>query len=380
MRRRESMIPRLKNPIRNVVVERAVSGSPVVAALRERLPGVSFSLVDKVPENPRRIPGLLEVVHFKGRFWRSCPGTKIYDCCGYQIVHIGTQCSLECTYCILQSYFESPNLKIFGNIDDLTAEVRQVPASAPHRLFRAGTGEFTDSLLLDPWTGLSSHLVPLFARFPNAVLELKTKTDHVAQLEKLDHGGHSIVSWSLNAEDLIRSEEPKSAPLEARLRAARRCADWGYFLGFHFDPMIEYPGWRDGYRRTLHALFDAVDPSRVVWISLGAFRFMPELKGIIERRHPKSRIVTGEFIRGLDGKMRYFRDIRCALYTQMVDEIRAWDPALCVYLCMEGPWIWKRVFGFEPSEKGGLPAMLDKAVRERMGIGGSPQGEEDAFR
>jgi len=373
------MMSRIKNPIRNVVVERAVSQSPLVATLRERLPGISFAFVDTVPEQPQKIPGLLEVVHFKGRFWRSCPGTKTYECCGYQIVHIGTQCSLECTYCILQSYFQNPNLRIFGNIEDLMAEVRQVPASAPHRLFRTGTGEFTDSLLLDPWTGLSRHLVPVFARIPNAVLELKTKTNHVAQLEKLDHGGHSLVSWSLNADEVIRREEPRSAPLEARLEAARRCADWGYFLGFHFDPMIDYPGWREGYRRTLHALFNAVDPSRVVWISLGAFRFMPELKGIIERRHPKSRIVTGEFIRGLDGKMRYFRDIRLALYTEMVKEIRAWDSTLCVYLCMEGPWIWKRVFGFEPSEKGGLPAILDKAVRDRMGIEESSQGDENAF-
>lgn len=363
------MSPHLKKVVKNVLVERAVSDSPVVSALRERLLEASFTFVDKVPESSRKISGLLEVVHFKGRFWRSCPGTKIYECCGYQIVHIGTQCSLDCTYCILQSYFESPNLRIFGNTEDLLAEVQAVPSFSPQKLFRAGTGEFTDSLLLDPWTGLSEHLVPLFARIPNAVLELKTKTDHVAQLEKLNHGGHTLVSWSLNADDVIPSEESRSAPLKARLRAAQRCADWGYFLGFHFDPMIDYPGWREGYRRTLHALFDAVDPSRVVWISLGAFRFMPELKGIIQQRHPQSRIVTGEFIRGMDGKMRYFRDIRIALYTFMVDEIRTWDPSLTVYLCMEGPWIWKRVFGFEPSERGGLPAMLDQAVRNRMGVG-----------
>lgn len=144
---------RVKKLVKNVLVERAVSQSPVVSALRERLPDASFTLVDKVPDSSRKIPGLLEVVHFKGRFWRSCPGTKIYECCGYQIVHIGIQCSLDCTYCILQSYFESPNLRIFGNTEDLLAEVQAVPSSSPQKLFRAGTGEFTDSLLLDPWTG-----------------------------------------------------------------------------------------------------------------------------------------------------------------------------------------------------------------------------------
>ncbi len=373
------MKPTIRNPITSLVVEHAVADSPIVRTLLERLPSIPVVYVDKVPETRERIPGLLEVVHYKGRFWRNCPGTKIYECCGYQIVHIGTQCSLDCTYCILQAYFESPNLRIFGNLDDLLAEVQAVPASSPQRLFRAGTGEFTDSLLLDPWTGLSQHLVPLFAQIPNAVLELKTKTDHVSQLKGLDHQGHTLVSWSLNAEEIIRTQEPRSAPLKARLHAAQQCAQWGYFLGFHFDPMIDYPGWREGYRRTLQALFEAVDPAKVVWISLGAFRFMPDLKAVIERHHPKSRIVTGEFIRGLDGKMRYFRDIRLELYQWMVEQIRGWDSNLCVYLCMEGPWIWKHVFGQEPACKGGLPALLDKAVQERMGIEPVRHGGDNAL-
>ena len=52
----------------------------------------------------------------------------------------------------------------------------------------------------------------------------------------------------------------------------------------------------------------------------------------------------------------------------MNERIRAVDPGLCVYLCMEGEDIWRDVFGYSPEEKGGLPAMLDDAVRERMGI------------
>jgi spore photoproduct lyase len=67
--------------------------------------------------------------------------------------------------------------------------------------------------------------------------------------------------------------------------------------------------------------------------------------------------------------MRYFRDIRVEFYNFMVDKIRKIDPDLCVYLCMEGDDIWKESFGFSPDERGGLSAMLDDAVRRRMGIG-----------
>jgi spore photoproduct lyase len=95
---------------------------------------------------------------------------------------------------------------------------------------------------------------------------------------------------------------------------------------------------------------------------------MPELKEIVHRRHPLSRITYGEFIRGLDGKMRYFRDIRAEFYSFMVDRIRQADPDLCVYLCMEDDGIWKQSFGFSPDQRGGLSHMLDCAVEKRMKI------------
>jgi spore photoproduct lyase len=52
----------------------------------------------------------------------------------------------------------------------------------------------------------------------------------------------------------------------------------------------------------------------------------------------------------------------------MRERIAKADPNLCVYLCMEGEDIWRDVFGFSPEERGGLAAMLDGAVSDRMGI------------
>jgi len=242
-------------------------------------------------------------------------------------------------------------------------------AAHPARLYRIGTGEFTDSLLLDPWTQFSQELVPFFARQSNAVLELKTKTDFIQNLQHLDHGGHTIVAWSLNAPAIRKREESAAASLKTRLEAARLVADWGYKLAFHFDPMIEFAEWQKGYGQVLDQLFSRINPDDVVWISLGAFRFMPELKPIIQQRHPATNIVYGEFIRGLDGKMRYFSEIRTELYSFMVERIRQFDPDLCVYLCMEGEDIWRQVFGFSPEDKGGLPNMLDDAVKARMIVG-----------
>jgi spore photoproduct lyase len=281
---------------------------------------------------------------------------------------LGVQCPLGCSYCILQAYLNQPNLRVFGNLDEIFGELSENLAQDRGSLYRIGTGEFTDSLLADPFTEMSRLLVPYFAKTPNAVLELKTKTDFVENLDGLDHGGHTIIAWSLNSEEVRNREEPFSATISERLDAARFCSGRGYFLAFHFDPIIDYPGWKSGYGRTLDRLFAEVDPARIVWISLGAFRFMPELKEIVRRRHPSSRIVYGEFIPGLDGKMRYFRDIRAEFYSFMVERIRLADPDLCTYLCMENDYVWKESFGFSPEERGGLSRMLDLAVEKRMNI------------
>ncbi len=352
-----------------VIIESDVSNSELAATLRANLPSARFEIVDRVQDSTRRDPNILEVVRFRGRLLKSCPGTQNYYCCGYRILHFGTQCTLDCTYCILQAYLNQPNLRLFGNTGEMLGELSTELEQNPNRLHRIGTGEFTDSLLLDPLTGLSKILVPFFAGTRNAVLELKTKTNFIGNLVGLDHNGRTITAWSLNSEQVRRSEEPKSATLEERLAAARRCADLGYYLAFHFDPLLEYPDWQTGYAEILNRLLDAVDPSRIVWISLGAFRFMPELKQIIRERHARSKIPYGEFIRGLDGKMRYFRDIRVELYSFMGEIIRKADPSLCLYLCMEGKDVWTEALGFSPDEQGGLAAMLDKAVEDKMKVG-----------
>jgi spore photoproduct lyase len=99
--------------------------------------------------------------------------------------------------------------------------------------------------------------------------------------------------------------------------------------------MVIYEGCENDYRKVVRNLFEHIRPENIVWISLGTFRFMPSLKPMVARRFPDSKIVYGEFITGLDNKMRYFKPLRIALYRQMVDWIRDKAPDVTVYFCME---------------------------------------------
>jgi spore photoproduct lyase len=303
----------------------------------------------------------------KGAFIKKCPGTTHYTCCNYHILHIGSYCTMDCAYCILQAYFHPPMLTFFVNLADMRKELDSLFAS--EQIHRIGTGEFTDSLIWEKMYPLGTELVHLFAGKKNAVLELKTKTASVDHLLKLDHQGNTIMSWSLNTERVIREQERGTASLDARINAAAACQANGYPLAFHFDPMIRYPGSAGEYDLVIEKLFRRIDPGRIAWISLGSFRFMPRLHAIVERRFPGSTIIHGEFIRGLDGKMRYFKPLRIEMYRSIVERIRSFAPHTTLYFCMEDDDVWQKVLGYTPDQYGGLPEILDACARDRCGSG-----------
>jgi spore photoproduct lyase len=298
-----------------------------------------------------------------GSFLKECPGSGAEICCNYFVINYASNCHLECTYCILQSYLNNPAMMVFTNAGDLCTEVRDMLARSPRQMFRIGTGELADSLALDDITGYSRLLVPFFASLSNGILELKTKSDRIANLETLDHRGHTVVSWSLNSRPVCRTEELKAAGFDERLAAARRCQEWGYRIGFHFDPLIRYQGWEEDYEAAVREAFQAVDPTGVVWVSLGCLRFTRHLKELVRDRFPKSKIPYGEFVPGHHGKLRYFRPIREEMYAKMRSWIHEYAPGVFVYLCMESRTVWEEGMHESPASTEALSGRMDDLVR-----------------
>jgi spore photoproduct lyase len=362
--------------ILKLYIDQQVSHLPHVINIRSRIPEVPVSIVRSSREIYQSVLSsddpvekgktILFLTRNKGAFIKECPGTRSYTCCGYQILHMGTFCTMDCSYCILQTYFHPPVLQYFVNQDDLMKELD--PLFLKTSISRIGTGEFTDSMIWDKWTDLPSLLVSRFSQQSKAVLEFKTKTAAVKRLKSLLHNRKTIVSWSLNTPRIIESEERYTATLSARLRAASNCESWGYPVGFHFDPLVIYDGCEEDYKHVIKKLFAHVSSENIVWISLGTFRFMPALKSIIQKRFPSSKIIYGEFISGLDGKMRYFKPLRIELYRKIVSFIREYAPEVTIYLCMEDDETWQKSLGFIPSDYGGLPIILDKSAAKHCGL------------
>jgi len=353
-----------------IFVEQAAAPYPLTERILARCPGVPVEYVDDAAglikryrdDPPDGFNGKrsLLLCRNRGRFFEACPGTgSAYRCCLYLILNTGLGCPLACTYCVLQAYLNNPFLTLFVNRDDMFHELEHSARIAPGRFSRIGTGEYMDSLALEHLTGFVPAVAEFFRQRSHLMLELKTKTTNIASLLEHDHSDAFIVSWSLNAAEICANEETGTAPLADRILAARALIEKGYRVGFHFDPVIAYSGWEEGYRATVELLKKHILPERVAWISIGSLRFMPRLKSIAHATFPYTAIYTGEFVSGLDGKMRYLQEIRLELYARLVGWLREYSKDVLLYYCMESPSVWRQTMGAAPASNWELKKLLD---------------------
>jgi spore photoproduct lyase len=348
-----------------VLVHEDSQNDAATEEILSRLSGVETRIVRDSGDAVHSSDTLFLTRH-NGKFLKPCQGRGAEMCCNYYVAGYAWNCHFDCSYCVLQGYLTDPALIVATNINDYLDEIGETLDAQPNRIFRIGTGELADSLALDAITHYTKRLVPFFATLANGVLELKTKSVEIANLERLNHNGRTVVSWSLNSKKIRASEEKHTASIDERLVAAELCAKWGYRLGFHFDPLVYYPGWEDDYREVVRELFGRINPKNIAWISLGALRFTPRLGEIIRLRRPESRLPYGEFVPGHHGKLRYFRPLREEIYRKMLDWIREAAPSVFVYLCMESRLVWERCLNDDTRDKEHLSDILDARANDHV--------------
>lgn len=295
---------------------------------------------------------------------KPCPCSPGVCGCGYEVLQYGENCPFACTYCILDVYFPDPANIIYANVDSMADEIAHYLETRP--FLRLGTGEFADSLVYEPYTGFTSALLDAVNRrvgTERLSIECKTKSLHVAPLRENPNRECILLSWSLNTPFISDTEERGAPDVFSRIDAAAEAANAGFPLAFHFDPLILYPGWQEGYAQTVNRLFSRVPSQSVVFISLGSLRFVPGQKRHILWRWPDSRLLRQEFIRGLDGKWRYPADMRVKQFAYLRELIRARTSSTIIYLCMEDERTWRRAMGWVPASSHDLNRVLWDAIR-----------------
>ena len=118
--------------ISKLFIDEQVVGCPEAGVIQNRL-GVPAEVVRDSRDVYKHIlaqpdpvlagKGVLYLTRNKGVFIKDCPGTLALHRPGHKILHIGTDCTMDCSYCILQSYFHPPCLQYFVNHEDLFSEL-----------------------------------------------------------------------------------------------------------------------------------------------------------------------------------------------------------------------------------------------------------------
>jgi spore photoproduct lyase len=338
-------------------------GDPIT---EQEIEGLSAQPGESEAELFSRGKRVLQLTQHKGSWLKNCPGTLHHVCCNLFIVNPGEGCPFDCTYCYLQSYLKrNPTLKLYTNTQSMLDELNKTISQNPNRLFRVCTGELIDSLVWDELSDQSLELVPFFAQFPNAVLELKTKDNFVGNLISLRdrHSGNTVVSWSLNARTICENEELGAASLDERIEAAVKVIEAEYRVGFHFDPIVHFEGWQDEYKNTIDLIFSKVDPSKIAWISLSTLRYRADLQQMMLERFRESKIPYGEQFFAKDKKIRYMQPLRLRMQRFLWEEIKSKNDKVPIYMCMESPAAWRNISGGPPAAGSELVEVFSRKGR-----------------
>jgi len=265
----------------------------------------------------------------------------------------------------MKAYLNRPNIHVTKDIPYVLSQIEEAINAEDRHILRFGTGELSDSLALDRKLGLNRPIVEFFGAKKHALLELKSKWAHIDHLAPYLNP-FTVISFSVSPQRLIDAEEKRTSPLYKRLRAAKKAQDLGSFVGLHFDPVVIYEGFEKDYQYLIDDIGRILDPEKIIWISLGLLRFPPKLYDHF-LAHKRRNLLYGEFIRGEDGKYRYIKNERIAVYRMLYQQLKAIREDLFVYLCMERDDVWREVTGVEIDGNEALINLFDKRIRVMFG-------------
>lgn len=327
-----------------VYVEEHLINTPRVKSILEKLkltPILLESYDDiwgksKKPYLHKRDTLNLFIAQKKGQLLKLAP--EAYGQAGephFYFIH-AFNCIYECQYCYLQGYFNTPDIVLFINHEEIIEEMQRSLGNYPNQRVWFHAGEFSDSLALTHLTGE----LELYHRFcgenPTAVIELRTKSVNIKELLKLPPLKNFIISFSLSPFSLGKTIDLKTPSNLSRLKAMSELKKNGYEIAAHFDPIIYQDHFDEHYKTLLQTMKDMGLTDCLNYLSLGVVRFTKDVYREVERNYPDSPIHSTPMIKSFDNKVRYNHPMRMWMMNKVKEAaIHAGVASELIYLCME---------------------------------------------
>ncbi len=285
--------------IDTLYIEEEIRNHPRVKEICERFRKARLILCERYGEvfNPRaqnfRLqklnPALILAKKF-GTFLLETPaGYGIGGNRNFYFSHM-LNCIYDCRYCFLAGMFLSAHYVLFINYEDFQGAIERKIKEHPGESIYFFSGYDCDSLALDSITRFVPSFLPFFGRYPNAYLELRTKSIHIESLLKQELIPNGIVAFSLTPPEIQRALEHKTPSVEKRLETMVRLAGHGWKLGLRFDPIIYHVDYKARYRKLFRDIFEKIPAERLHSVSLGPFRLPKRIYERMERLYPEEKL------------------------------------------------------------------------------------------
>ena len=262
-------------------------------------------------------------------------------CCNLKTIDAVENCIFGCSYCTIQTFYK--NETVFDA--NLPEKLQNIDLD-PGRRYHIGTGQSSDSLAWGNKHGNLDVLINFARNNPNVMLEFKTKSDNISYFLENEIPANIVCSWSLNPQIIIDNEEHFTASLENRIYAARKVADKGIKVSFHFHPIVYYKDWKSSYIEIADKIQSMFTAAEVLFISFGSVTFIkPVLKKIRKLGLP-TKITQMELVTDPHGKMTYPDEIKIEKFSTMYRAFKEWHDKVFFYLCMEKASLWERSLDF----------------------------------
>ena len=298
------------------------------------------------------------------KIYGDCPVASAETvCCNLKVIDMVENCAFGCSYCTIQSFYGEKAL-----FDENFSKKLNLLDLSPDRQYHIGTGQSSDSLQWGNRHNILQNLMNFAKKNSQVILELKTKSAKINYFLEHEIPANVFLSWSLNPQVIIANEEKGTASLNHRLAAARKVADKGIKVGFHFHPMIYYANWQKDYQKIIARIKSLFDTKEIAFTSVGTLTYIKPVISAIRKRGGESQILKMPMKASAKGKMSYPMEIKVKLFSTFFQEWGEWEKKVFTYLCMEPHNVWQKVRGwYYPYNKIFEKEML-KALNQKLNL------------
>lgn len=227
-------------------------------------------------------------------------------------------CVYDCRYCFLQGMYRSANYVLFVNYEDFAmALVESINHDSDSRVFYSGYD--CDSLALEPVSNFCRFFIPLFAKYPQATLEIRTKSTQIRGLLETPPIPNCIIAMSFTSQDATQKWEHKVPSISKRIDALKKLQKAGWQIAIRFEPLIFEEGYHRQYQQLFTDIFTELDAARIHSVSTGLFRMPVDYHRKIVKLYPDEAL----FARATDTRNGMV-SLRCeqeAAHLQRIEEL-----------------------------------------------------------